>query len=180
MHPILVSFPSRDRRVMHLVNREIDHCRADLSSPESSTHNVNPHALFSADQMTSIISTFQKMMRRPTPSASGGNSITSPSPPLPGSGKPGGGPRILIIGGGSRGSAYAHAIHSSSIGTVVGIAEPIEYKRNLFISKYAIARDDLVFSSWTGIVETEEVKEKIKREVDGICVCTLDETHAEV
>lgn len=123
--------------------------------------------------MTSII---KKMLHKSTPAES-----QSPAPPspLPSSGKPANSPRILVVGGGSRGSAYARAIHSSSIGTVVGIAEPIEYKRNLFISKYGIAKEGLVFSSWTGIVETDEVKEMIKREVDGICVCTLDETHAE-
>lgn len=112
------------------------------------------------------------------------NPPTPPSfkvlPPL-GSDKPANGPRVLVIGAGSRGSAYARAIHSSSIGTVVGVAEPIEYKRNLFVSKYGIdALGGLIFSSWAEMVKNDETKDKIKREVDGICICTLDETHEEV
>lgn len=102
--------------------------------------------------------------------------------PPQGSEKPPNSPRILVIGAGSRGSAYARAIHTSTIGTVVGVAEPIEYKRNLFVSKYNLdtREEGLIFSSWTEIVENEAVIEKVKREVDGFCICTLDETHAEV
>lgn len=133
--------------------------------------------------MSSII---KKMLRKSTPPQSQPPATSSPQPGsanTASSGKPPNSPRILIIGGGSRGSAYARAIHLSTVGTVVGIAEPIEYKRNLFVSKYsidALAENSFVFSSWTQIVETDEVKEKIKREVDGICICTLDETHTEV
>ena len=86
--------------------------------------------------------------------------------------------RVLIIGAGSRGHTYASAIHFCTQGSVVGVAEPQEWKRNDFVRRYGIARDSpLVFSTWEGLLEHREV---VEREVDGICVCTLDETHAEV
>lgn len=140
--------------------------------------------------MSSII---RKMLNKPTASEapSGGSDKQTEIPsssssfkvlPLRGSDKPANSPRIFVIGAGSRGSAYARAIHSSTIGTVVGVAEPIEYKRNSFVSRYKIDTrgGGLVFSSWTDIIKDDETREKIRREVDGICICTLDETHAEV
>jgi len=86
--------------------------------------------------------------------------------------------RILVIGAGSRGQAYANAIakHSRGHGTIVGVAEPLPYKRREFQRRFAIA-DSLVFSSWTDVLAAAE---DVKKELDGICVCTLDETHAEV
>jgi predicted dehydrogenase len=86
--------------------------------------------------------------------------------------------RILVIGAGSRGHAYANAIakHSRGHGTIVGVAEPLPYKRREFQRRFAIA-DSLAFSSWTDVLA---VAEDIRKNVDGICVCTLDETHAEV
>lgn len=90
-------------------------------------------------------------------------------------------PRIFIIGAGSRGSAYAWAIKIGTPGTIVGVAEPVEFKRDLFASKHALdVSAGLVFEDWKQMIATEEAREKLKREVDGICVCTLDETHCEV
>jgi predicted dehydrogenase len=86
-------------------------------------------------------------------------------------------PRILIIGAGSRGHAYARAINDHSAGRIVGVAEPIAYKREEFVRRYRVSDESLVFSSWAELLTTrDEVKEK----VDGVAVCTLDETHAEV
>lgn len=84
-------------------------------------------------------------------------------------------PRILIIGAGSRGYAYARAIHHHTTGTVVGVAEPIEWNRSDFVKRYAA--DKFVYSSWTEILSDAE---RVKAGVDAICVCTLDETHADV
>ncbi|KAI5858594.1 hypothetical protein BZA05DRAFT_381810 [Tricharina praecox] len=86
--------------------------------------------------------------------------------------------RILIIGAGSRGYAYAKAIakHSNGHGAIVGVAEPLPYKRREFQRRFGIA-DSLAFSSWSDFVAAGEA---IGAKVDGVCVCTLDETHAEI
>ena len=86
--------------------------------------------------------------------------------------------RIFVIGAGSRGHAYAKAIakHSHGHGAIVGVAEPLPYKRREFQRLFGIA-DSLVFSSWSEFVTAGEA---VKKKVDGVCVCTLDETHAEV
>lgn len=88
------------------------------------------------------------------------------------------GPRILVIGAGSRGHAYARAITEYTVGRIVGVAEPLVYKRQDFCNKFAIPADSpLVFNSWKDILRSEDI---VKKEVDGMCVCTLDDTHVEV
>lgn len=84
-------------------------------------------------------------------------------------------PRILVIGAGSRGNTYARSIHFHSTGTVVGVAEPIELKRNHFVKKYSA--NQFIYSSWKELLQDAD---RVKAGVDAICVCTLDETHAEV
>ncbi|PWW79710.1 NAD(P)-binding protein [Tuber magnatum] len=91
--------------------------------------------------------------------------------------KPVNSPRILIIGAGSRGHAYARSITTATNGTVVGVAEPDEYKRRSMVQKYNIS-DELAFTSWTELVG--ERKGLVTSRVDGVCVCTLDETHEEI
>lgn len=91
--------------------------------------------------------------------------------------KPDNSPRILIIGAGSRGRAYARSIVTATNGTVVGVAEPDEYKRRRLVQECNIS-DELVFTSWTELVG--ENRGLVMSRVDGVCVCTLDETHEEV
>jgi len=91
--------------------------------------------------------------------------------------KPENSPRILIIGAGSRGRAYARSIVTATNGTIVGVAEPDEYKRRRFVQECNIP-DELVFTSWMELVG--EHKGLVMSRVDGVCVCTLDETHEEV
>lgn len=96
-------------------------------------------------------------------------------------------PRVLVVGAGARGSAYAHALvhpptnvdHKDIVqGLVVGVAEPHEGKRTRFIERYISRgggkKDVLaVFESWREMV-TEEGKEKVREAgVDGIMVCTF-------
>ncbi|KAL5437325.1 hypothetical protein PMIN05_006275 [Paraphaeosphaeria minitans] len=45
-------------------------------------------------------------------------------------------PRILIVGAGSRGSAYARAALASTNSVVAAVAEPVAYKRAAFGQKY--------------------------------------------
>jgi predicted dehydrogenase len=87
-------------------------------------------------------------------------------------------PRILIIGAGSRGHSYANAITAHSAGRIVGIAEPVSYKRQEFVRLYEVEDDSLVFSSWSELVALGA--EEVGKKVDGVCICTLDETHLEV
>ncbi|KAF8541652.1 hypothetical protein BDD12DRAFT_916538 [Trichophaea hybrida] len=87
-------------------------------------------------------------------------------------------PKILIIGAGSRGHAYAKAITAHSIGRIVGVAEPVPYKRQEFVRRYKVEDDSLVFSSWSELVALGA--EEVGKKVDGVCICTLDETHLEI
>ncbi|KAL1610338.1 hypothetical protein SLS60_002004 [Paraconiothyrium brasiliense] len=69
-------------------------------------------------------------------------------------------PRILIIGAGSRGSAYAHAALSSTNSIVAAIAEPIAYKRAEFGRKYIWGEEQpelgQEFEGWQEWVEYEK------------------------
>lgn len=96
-------------------------------------------------------------------------------------------PRILIIGAGSRGHAYARAIAAHPTrGRVAGVAEPVAYKREEFRRRYGAPDSGtdskgsssgfLVLSDWRKILSHPEVAAG----VDGFAICTLDETHAEV
>lgn len=96
-------------------------------------------------------------------------------------------PRILIIGAGSRGHTYARAIAAHPTrGRVVGIAEPVAYKRDEFTRRYrgpdtgtdskSSASGFLVLSDWQEILTHPGVPGG----VDGFAICTLDETHTEV
>ncbi|KAI9681972.1 MAG: hypothetical protein M1817_000026 [Caeruleum heppii] len=100
-------------------------------------------------------------------------------------------PRILIVGAGSRGNAYARAIQKSTNGTVVSVAEPVAFKRQEFGRKYVwgdgISEDGQEFEDWKDFLEWEQTRrEKAARGdpvpagVDGVFVCTLDTMHAEI
>jgi predicted dehydrogenase len=100
-------------------------------------------------------------------------------------------PRILIIGAGSRGSACAHAIMMASNGRVVAVAEPVEFKRKKFGERFIWGIDPpqegMEFEGWESFKEWElnrRLKEKngeqVPKGVDGVLVCTLDHTHADI
>lgn len=102
-------------------------------------------------------------------------------------------PRILIIGAGSRGRAYARAIVSSSNGVVVAVAEPDDYKRTEFgrIMIWGIDEppaEGAVFRDWREFIAYEEAR-RIRAQngtgdvppgVDAVFVCVQDEMHLEV
>jgi predicted dehydrogenase len=113
-----------------------------------------------------------------------------PPPKLPMSASP---PRILTIGAGSRGQAYANAIVSSCNGIVVAVAEPHAYKREQFGKQYIWGPDGqpdgegVSFSGWkdfleyeTGRRKREKAGEKVPPGVDAVFICVLDEMHREV
>ncbi|KAF2852339.1 streptomycin biosynthesis protein StrI [Plenodomus tracheiphilus IPT5] len=102
-------------------------------------------------------------------------------------------PRILIIGAGSRGTAYAEATLSSTNAVIAAVCEPIAYKRNEFGRKFIWGEHSApvsgqAFSNWTEWVEYEtkrrrrahEGAEETEKGINGVFVCVLDELHEEV
>ena len=121
-------------------------------------------------------------------SSSGGGNTMSEHPPI---GKENTCPRLLIIGAGARGNAYARAVTESTNGTIAAVAEPIAYKRETLWKKYI--RDDneptqgQLFTGWEEFYEHEcrrresaKAGQDVPPGVDGVFICTLDETHAEI
>lgn len=100
-------------------------------------------------------------------------------------------PRLLIIGGGNRGRAYAQAIQDSSNGILVGIVEPIAIKRNQLGRKYIWGKgqpsEGQSFEDWKGFIAWEvERRAKaatgadVPEAVDAVFVCVQDAMHKEV
>ena len=96
-------------------------------------------------------------------------------------------PRVLIIGAGSRGNAYARAVSESGRGIVAAVAEPIAFKRNLLGSKYIWGSQNgpaegQEFVDWKHFLQWEtkrradaDAGRKVPPGVDGIFICILDE-----
>ncbi|KAF6830160.1 oxidoreductase [Colletotrichum musicola] len=100
-------------------------------------------------------------------------------------------PRILIIGAGSRGQAYARATETSSNGVVTAVAEPIAYKRQMFGRTYiwraGTPEEGQQFADWTEFVAYETRRreraaagEMVPPGVDAVFICVLDEMHRDV
>ncbi|KAG4440289.1 hypothetical protein IFR05_004250 [Cadophora sp. M221] len=112
-----------------------------------------------------------------------------PAPPRPAmSQNP---PRLLIIGAGSRGTAYARATGESTNGIVVAVAEPIAYKRKLLGDSYIWGKagpsEGQEFEHWKQFLTWEQERrakaargEVVPGGVDGVFICVLDEMHKEV
>lgn len=105
---------------------------------------------------------------------------TSPSPP-----------RLLIIGAGSRGSAYAEAIAFNTKGICVGVVDPIAYKRQKLGKTYIWGKagpsDGQEFADWKDFIVWEKNRrerlllgESVPEGVDGVFVCVQDEMHKDV
>lgn len=100
-------------------------------------------------------------------------------------------PRILIIGAGSRGDAYARATLESTNSIVAAVAEPIAYKRSELGRKFIWGdkqpQPEQEFADWKAWVkyeksrrEREKAGETVKKGIDAVFVCVLDEMHEEV
>lgn len=100
-------------------------------------------------------------------------------------------PRLLIIGAGSRGNAYARAVVDSGLGIVGAVAEPIEFKRKYLGSKYIWSGSEPApeqeFDSWKQFIKYEQQRRKdeaagvpVPSGVDGAFICVRDEHHIEV
>ncbi|PBP23602.1 oxidoreductase family protein [Diplocarpon rosae] len=101
-------------------------------------------------------------------------------------------PRFLIIGAGSRGTAYARATGESTNGIIVAVAEPIAYKRKLLGEAYIWGKagpsEGQEFEDWKHFLAWEQQRrvkaargeEAVPEAIDGAFICVLDEMHKEV
>ncbi|EKD13190.1 uncharacterized protein L3040_002992 [Drepanopeziza brunnea f. sp. 'multigermtubi'] len=99
-------------------------------------------------------------------------------------------PRLLIIGAGSRGTAYARATGASTNGIIVAVAEPVAYKRKLLGDTYIWGKagpsDGQEFEGWKQFLTWEQERrakaargEDVPEAIDGVFICVLDEMHKE-
>ncbi|KAF7715662.1 NAD binding Rossmann fold oxidoreductase domain-containing protein [Penicillium ucsense] len=119
-------------------------------------------------------------------------------------------PRFIVIGAGSRGNAYARAVRTTTAGVVHAVAEPHEFKRREFGQKFIWGagnspEEGQQFGDWREWLRWETERRKRARApnalrtddentklqsveaqrsnpggVDGVFICTLDETHVEI
>lgn len=99
-------------------------------------------------------------------------------------------PRLLVIGAGSRGNAYARAVKESTNGLIVAVAEPLEFQRRQFGRRYiwgnAGSKEGQEFCGWREYLGYELQRRRLAKSgkdvpqgIDGIFVCTLDTMHEE-
>ena len=99
--------------------------------------------------------------------------------------------KFLIIGAGSRGNAYASALEecrSHFPNLIVAIAEPIASKREALARKCVRWSGAIqLFDTWQQFFQKETARQEkfasnqhASRGIDGVFVCTLDETHVEI
>ncbi|UQC80350.1 uncharacterized protein CLUP02_05833 [Colletotrichum lupini] len=101
-------------------------------------------------------------------------------------------PRFLIIGAGRRGTAYASAVRRERLPAIIAaVAEPVQSTRISFGKKHVwddgAPREDQSFDSWQDFLDYESKRrraeasgEKVYAGIDGIIVCTQDQTHKEI
>ncbi|EGU73752.1 hypothetical protein FOXB_15734 [Fusarium oxysporum f. sp. conglutinans Fo5176] len=101
-------------------------------------------------------------------------------------------PRLLIIGAGNRGKAYAEAVKNSSNGVIVSVIEPIALKRRHLGRKYIWGAREPVpgeeFSDWPDFVQWELSRRQavasgttdVPEGVDAVFICVQDGMHKDV
>lgn len=95
-------------------------------------------------------------------------------------------PRVLIVGAGARGLAYAKAIHEAGEGIVAAVAEPIDSKRANLGRRYiwgaqGSAQQGQSFDDWESFVQSEVLLRKTAPpSIDAVIICVLDEHHEQV
>ncbi|PYH82749.1 NAD(P)-binding protein [Aspergillus uvarum CBS 121591] len=102
--------------------------------------------------------------------------------------------RFLVIGAGSRGNAYGRAVTSSTAGIMHAVAEPHPFKRRQFGRNYIWGtnnhpQEGQEFADWRDWLAWEVRRRELASSpgaaaaaagVDGVFICTLDETHVEI
>lgn len=101
-------------------------------------------------------------------------------------------PRILIIGAGSRGTAYAEAALQGTNAVIAAVCEPLGSKREAFAKRFiwtgkSPAQPGQQFPDWKHWVQYEEERREHEAQgrptepgIDAVFVCVLDEMHEEV
>ena len=101
-------------------------------------------------------------------------------------------PLVLVIGAGSRGTAYAEAVLEGTNAIIAAVCEPILSKREAFGRKFiwnkgSPAQPEQNFANWKEWVEYEEKRRSmeargvvVEKGIDAVFVCVLDEMHEEV
>ena len=99
--------------------------------------------------------------------------------------------RLVIIGAGARGHAYARAVTESTPGVIAAVADPIPFKRVSLGKRYIWSdgerKEDQEFDDYQSFIRYEMIRrkreaagERVLLGFDGVFVCTLDEMHAEI
>ncbi|PWY92356.1 putative NAD binding Rossmann fold oxidoreductase [Aspergillus heteromorphus CBS 117.55] len=105
--------------------------------------------------------------------------------------------RFLIIGAGSRGTAYARAVTTATQGTIHAVAEPHPFKRQFLGRSYiwgedGTPQDGQEFADWRDWLQWELKRRETLSTlntstpsptpigVDGVFICTLDSTHVSI
>ncbi|RAL01729.1 Gfo/Idh/MocA family protein [Aspergillus ibericus CBS 121593] len=97
--------------------------------------------------------------------------------------------RFLIIGAGSRGTAYARAVTTATQGTIYAVAEPHPFKRrhlgrSYIWGEHGTPQDGQEFPDWRSWLQWELQRRESNNDprvgVDGVFICTLDSTHVEI
>lgn len=100
-------------------------------------------------------------------------------------------PRLLIIGAGSRGNAYAKAIEPSTNGICVAVCDPLKVARRNLGRQYIWGDREPVegeeFEDWNDFVEWESMRrekeargEIVPEGIDGVFICVQDDLHMSV
>jgi len=100
-------------------------------------------------------------------------------------------PRVAILGAGSRGNAYARALHAAVAAHVVAVAEPRDEVRNRFGKRYIWGEgpelEGQAFKGWEDWAEWEKERrakeargEEVPRGASVVFVCVLDDVHLAV
>ena len=106
--------------------------------------------------------------------------------------------RVLVIGAGSRGNAYARPISASGLAHIIAVCEPSVFKRTTFGRSYIWGGKDREPREWEEFESWEDWLgyERVRRArvaageigpgheeydgVDAVIVCVLDEMHVKV
>jgi predicted dehydrogenase len=97
-------------------------------------------------------------------------------------------PRLILIGGGSRGSSLARAIVHGSNGHLVAVAEPDPFKRRQ-LGRHCIwgledPKEGEEFETWREFLEWETARRENgtagNKKIDAAIICTPDRTHREI
>lgn len=100
-------------------------------------------------------------------------------------------PRLLIIGAGHRGNAYARAVVDSGLAIVAAVADPVDFRRSQLGARYIWPESEpspeQEFTGWREFIKFEEQRKKDEESgvpcspgIDGVFICVRDEHHTEV